>query len=55
MAMADRMAVMKEGTIQQVGTPEQICSHPANDFVADFIQYHDYLYFLRARETKLNK
>jgi len=55
LAMADRVAVMKEGTIQQVDTPEQVCNHPANDFVADFIQYHDYLYFLRARETKLNK
>jgi len=49
MAMADRIAVMKEGTIQQVGTPEQVCSHPANDFVADFIKYHDYSYYLRTR------
>jgi len=49
LAMADRLAVMKEGTIQQVGTPEQVCSHPANDFVADFIKYHDYLYYLHTR------
>jgi len=49
------MAVMKEGTIQQVGTPEQVCRHPANDFVVDFIKYHDYLYYLDARGTKLNK
>jgi len=55
MAMADRMAILKEGTIQQVGTPEQICSHPANDFVADFIKYHDYLYYLHTRRTNLNK
>jgi len=53
MAMANRIAVMKEGTIQQVGTPEQVCSHPANDFVADFIKYHDYLYYLHGRRTKL--
>ena len=55
MAMADRMAIMKEGTIQQVDTPEQVSSHPANDFVADFIKYHDYLYYLHTRRTKLNK
>jgi len=55
MAMADRMAVMKEGTIQQVGTPEQVSSHPSNDFVADFIKYHDYLYYLHTRRTKPNK
>lgn len=48
MAIADRLAVMKEGTIQQVGTPEQVYNHPANDFVADFIKYYDYAYHLRA-------
>nr|MDO8132562.1 ABC transporter ATP-binding protein [Candidatus Njordarchaeum guaymaensis] len=42
MAMGDRVAVMKEGTIQQIDTPEQVYSHPANEFVADFIKYHDY-------------
>jgi len=42
MAMADRLAVMKEGTIQQVGTPEEIRNHPVNEFVADFIKYYDY-------------
>jgi len=55
MAMADRMAVMKEGTIQQVGTPEQVSSYPSNDFVADFIRYHDYLYYLHTRKAKPNK
>ena len=55
MAMADRIAVMKEGTIQQVDTPKQVYSHPANDFVADFIKYYDYLYYVHARRTKLNK
>jgi len=55
MAMADRIAVMKEDTIQQVGTPEQVCSHPANGFVVDFIKHHDCSYCLDARRTKLNK
>lgn len=54
MAIADRIAVMKQGTIQQVNTPEQVCSHPANDFVADFIQCYDYSYQLSARKMKSN-
>ena len=48
MAIADKLAVMREGTIQQVGTPEQVYSHPANEFAADFIKYYDYAYHLRA-------
>jgi len=53
MAMADRIAIMKEGTIQQVDTPQQVYSHPANDFVADFIKYHDYLHHLHTRKTEI--
>lgn len=37
MAMADRIVVMKEGRIQQVGTPAQVYAHPANLFTAGFI------------------
>jgi spermidine/putrescine transport system ATP-binding protein len=37
MAMADRIAVMHEGRIEQVGSPETIYRHPASRFVADFI------------------
>ena len=37
MSIADRMVVMSNGKIQQVGTPEEIYSKPANPFVADFI------------------
>ena len=37
MTMADRIAVMAEGRIQQVGTPEEIYKRPASRFVADFI------------------
>ena len=42
MTIADRLAIMKEGTIQQVGTPDQVRNHPVNEFVADFIKYYDY-------------
>ena len=37
MAIADRIVVMKDGIIQQVGTPEQLYLHPCNLFVAAFL------------------
>ncbi|MFB4371264.1 MULTISPECIES: ABC transporter ATP-binding protein [unclassified Pseudomonas] len=37
MTLGDKVAVMKEGVIQQFGTPRQIYNDPANQFVASFI------------------
>jgi multiple sugar transport system ATP-binding protein len=37
MTMADRIVIMKDGHIQQVGTPAQVYHAPANTFVAQFI------------------
>jgi multiple sugar transport system ATP-binding protein len=37
MSLADRVAVMKDGVIQQLGTPDDIYNNPANMFVAGFI------------------
>lgn len=37
MSMADRIAVLDAGKIQQMGTPSEIYNQPANLFVADFI------------------
>lgn len=37
MSMSDRIAVMSEGHVQQVGTPEELYSRPKNRFVAHFI------------------
>lgn len=37
MSMADRVAVLEEGRVQQVGTPMEIYDRPANLFVASFI------------------
>ncbi|MCL4518072.1 MAG: sn-glycerol-3-phosphate ABC transporter ATP-binding protein UgpC [Thaumarchaeota archaeon] len=37
MTLADRVAVMKEGIIQQVAPPTEVYAHPVNKFVAGFI------------------
>jgi len=37
MTMADRIVVMKDGQVQQVGTPNDLYQNPKNIFVADFI------------------
>lgn len=35
--MADRIVVMKDGYVQQIGTPKELYFHPVNQFVAGFI------------------
>lgn len=37
MSLADKLVVMKDGAIQQVGTPEQVFNNPKNVFVAGFL------------------
>ncbi len=37
MTLGDRIVVMKDGMVQQVGTPAEVFDHPANIFVAGFI------------------
>ncbi len=37
MSMADRIAIMNDGVLQQVGTPTEVYQHPENLFVAQFI------------------
>ncbi|MCC5958322.1 MAG: sn-glycerol-3-phosphate ABC transporter ATP-binding protein UgpC [Rhodobacteraceae bacterium] len=37
MTMADRIVIMKDGHIQQIGTPAEVFHRPANTFVAQFI------------------
>ncbi|NLA09225.1 MAG: betaine/proline/choline family ABC transporter ATP-binding protein, partial [Microbacteriaceae bacterium] len=38
MFLGDRIAVMRDGRIVQLGTPEEILTDPANDYVAQFVQ-----------------
>jgi multiple sugar transport system ATP-binding protein len=37
LSMADRIAVMHDGVLQQVGTPRQVYDHPVNAWVAGFV------------------
>jgi putative spermidine/putrescine transport system ATP-binding protein len=37
LVMSNRVAVMADGTLQQVGSPEELYQRPANRFVADFV------------------
>ena len=38
--LADRIVIMRQGKIVQVGTPEEILSNPADEFVEEFIGKH---------------
>ncbi|ALV26610.1 ABC transporter ATP-binding protein [Pannonibacter phragmitetus] len=41
LALADRIVVMRNGAIEQIGTPEEIYNHPASSFVADFVGFEN--------------
>lgn len=53
MTMADRIVVLKDGVIQQVGGPQEMYDHPDNVFVAGFIG-SPAMNFIRARLEKTN-
>ncbi|HXJ82941.1 MAG TPA: ABC transporter ATP-binding protein, partial [Candidatus Methylomirabilis sp.] len=50
LVMADRIAVMRAGRLEQVGTTEQVYHDPANQFVAGFLGESN---FIRARVERL--
>jgi ABC-type Fe3+/spermidine/putrescine transport system ATPase subunit len=43
MSISDRIVVMKEGIIQQVGSPIEIYERPNNEFIAGFVGYVNFL------------
>lgn len=51
MFLGDRIAVMKDGEIAQIGTPEQILSEPADDYVASFTSDVDRARVLTAKSV----
>ncbi len=61
LTMSDKIIVMKDGKLQQLGTPEDIYNEPKNSFVADFIgestiidgiMHEDYLVEFAGRKFK---
>jgi iron(III) transport system ATP-binding protein len=44
LAISDRIAIMNEGVIQQIGTPEKIYTRPNNVFVSTFIGHSNLFY-----------
>ncbi|MGD9864954.1 MAG: choline ABC transporter ATP-binding protein [Pseudodonghicola sp.] len=48
--IGNRIAIMEGGRIVQCGTPQQIFSDPANDYVAEFVAHMNPLGVLRARD-----
>ena len=51
MALADRIAVMREGRLVQVDSPQKIYESPADEFVKDFIRAYDAPSTLRAKSA----
>ena len=49
--IGDRVAVMKNGKIVQVGTPEEILSNPANEYIEDFIKDIDRSKIMQAKNV----
>ncbi|MBT3229879.1 MAG: ABC transporter ATP-binding protein [Candidatus Marinimicrobia bacterium] len=43
-SISDRVAVMNEGLIEQLGTPEEIYSSPATSFVARFVGFENFIH-----------
>ena len=53
-SISDRVAVMNEGLIEQLGTPEEIYSSPATSFVARFVGFENFIHgILENRGKKL--
>lgn len=43
LAISDRIAVMRQGHMEQLGTPEEIYTQPASRFVAEFVTHANFL------------
>ncbi len=52
LTMSDNIAVMNEGKILQIGTPDQIYNYPNNFFVADFIGAGNFIPIVKVKNCK---
>ena len=53
--LGDRIAIMRDGEIVQVGTPEDILTHPANEYVEDFVESVDRSKIISASSIMLQR
>ena len=53
LSMADRIVVMKDGEIEQIGTPAEVYGRPATPFVADFVGKTNLLPATRSGEDRV--
>ncbi len=51
--LGDRIAIMKDGAVVQIGTPEEILTNPANDYVASFVTDVDRSRVLKAENIMM--
>ena len=54
MTLGDRIVIMKDGFVQQVGTPQEVFNHPYNLFVAGFIGTPQMNFFENAKLVKVD-
>ncbi len=50
LALGDRLAIMRSGALEQLGTPDEIFEEPASEYVADFIGMSNRLVFERLEQ-----
>lgn len=51
--LGDRIAIMKDGSIEQIGTPEEILTNPATEYVANFVNDVDRSRILKAEHIMI--
>ncbi|MET4806105.1 glycine betaine/L-proline ABC transporter ATP-binding protein [Limibacillus sp. MBR-115] len=49
--LGDRVAIMKDGVIVQLGTPQEIILNPSNDYVAEFVRTMSQVRFITAESV----
>jgi putative spermidine/putrescine transport system ATP-binding protein len=51
LSLADRLVLLRDGVVQQIGTPEDVYTQPANRYVAGFMGYRNMLEFAVEHES----
>ena len=52
LSMSDRIVIMRDGVVEQAGTPEQLYDHPVSRFVAEFLAFAN---VVRAKVTEVGR